>query len=177
MAKIPLPQLIQTTVDLFTKATGVHLAAAGFPDIRAAHQGVLSAIGSGARLSDLAGAAGVSKQAMAGLVEHLLNRGYVERESDPTDRRAAVLKLTAAGVAARDAVRAAQDHLQGEMRRVVGKKRLRALRETLLECETVLNAVVEAVPAPGKSDPPTAAAAAQLKESRSTTTASGTPPS
>lgn len=71
----------------------------------------LARLGDGgpARISDLARLEGVSQPAMTGLVNRLAADGLVTRAADPTDARAALVTLTAAGresVAARRAERA-----------------------------------------------------------------------
>ncbi|MET3807350.1 DNA-binding MarR family transcriptional regulator [Nakamurella sp. UYEF19] len=47
--------------------------------------------------SGLAAALGTSKQAAAQLVDHLVQHGYLTRESDARDRRAQLLVVTARG--------------------------------------------------------------------------------
>src|ERR1700747_1273074 len=65
------------------------LAEAGFGDIRPAHTAVFQHIDAdGSRLTDLAERAQITKQSMGYLVDFLEQRGYLERRSDPTDRRA-----------------------------------------------------------------------------------------
>ena len=49
------------------------------------------------RSSELAAHTWVSSPTMSSVVESLVQCGWVERHSDPTDRRAAVLRLTSAG--------------------------------------------------------------------------------
>jgi DNA-binding MarR family transcriptional regulator len=74
------------------------LTAAGYPDIRPAHGNVFQQIGEhGARVSDMAERAQMTKQGMAELVAYLEARGYVERAPDPTDRRAKIVRLTDKG--------------------------------------------------------------------------------
>ena len=47
-------------------------------------------------MSVLAERAAITKQSMAELVAHLERHGYVERVPDPTDRRAKLVRSTAA---------------------------------------------------------------------------------
>lgn len=70
----------------------------GFDDVRPVHGFAFARIG-GARAttSDLAAHLGVTKQAAAQLVEHLVQRGYLRREADPNDGRARLLVLTDRG--------------------------------------------------------------------------------
>jgi predicted transcriptional regulator len=68
------------------------LAEAGYADIRPAHMAVFQHINeaAGSRLTALAEAAQMTKQSMAYLVEHLEERGYVQRVRDPADGRTLV---------------------------------------------------------------------------------------
>jgi DNA-binding MarR family transcriptional regulator len=59
-----------------------------------------------ARISDLARLEGVTQPAMTGLVNRLAGEGLVRRSADPTDARAALVELTAAGRAFVEARRA-----------------------------------------------------------------------
>ncbi|QDL52869.1 MarR family winged helix-turn-helix transcriptional regulator [Rhodoferax aquaticus] len=74
----------------------------------------------GARLTDLAQRAGMSKQAMGALVNTCEAWGMVERGPDPSDARARWVQFTATGLAwlgaYRDAVRQAEE----EMRQSIG---------------------------------------------------------
>jgi DNA-binding MarR family transcriptional regulator len=85
----------------------------------------------GLRLTQLAHIAGVSKQAMAEMVEAMVEAGYIERVADPTDGRARRLRLTKlgrdAGLLARKLVR----EVEARWETRVGKRRVAALRETL----------------------------------------------
>ena len=95
----------------------------GFDDLRPVHGFAFARI-SGARTttSDLASHLGVSKQAAAQMVEHLVLRGYLRREADPVDGRARMLVLTerghactvAADQAAGDVVEQWRDQLPAE---------------------------------------------------------------
>lgn len=80
----------------------------GFDDVRPVHGFAFARLsGAPATASDLAGHLGVTKQAAAQLVDHLVERGYVRREPDPSDRRARLLVLTARGTACTAAADAA----------------------------------------------------------------------
>jgi DNA-binding MarR family transcriptional regulator len=49
------------------------------------------------RASDFADALGIARPTMSKLIEAMLEGGWISREPDPTDRRAAVLTITAQG--------------------------------------------------------------------------------
>jgi DNA-binding MarR family transcriptional regulator len=80
------------------------LRTAGYADLRAAHAQVFAALDpEGARLTDLAARAGMTKQAMGELVRYLEQHGYLEVEPDSRDRRAKVIRPTERGLSAHGA--------------------------------------------------------------------------
>ena len=82
------------------------LARRGFADIRPAHGFAFVRISAGdARTSDVAEHLGITKQAAAQIVGHLVANGYVVRQPDLTDARAQLLLLTERG---RDCTAAAE---------------------------------------------------------------------
>lgn len=74
----------------------------------------------GARLTDLARHAGMTKQAMGALVSQCEAWGMVTRENDPTDARARRVAFTATGLAWLAAYQAAVAHTEDELRAAVG---------------------------------------------------------
>jgi DNA-binding MarR family transcriptional regulator len=108
------------------------LADAGFDDIRPAHTVVFQHIeAGGSRLTDLAERAQITKQSMGYLVDHLEQRGYLERRPDPSDRRAALISLTDRGWeqvrAALRIIAAIEEEWTGKL----GRLRMHQLRELL----------------------------------------------
>lgn len=86
----PFQQLVEEIHDT--------LAQAGYPEIRPAHGIVFQFIGKeGARLTELAAKAQMTKQSMSYLVEYLEKEGHLERTDDETDKRAKVFRLTKKG--------------------------------------------------------------------------------
>lgn len=80
------------------------LRTAGYADLRSAHAQVFAALDpEGARLTDLAARAGMTKQAMGELVRYLEQHGYLEIEPDSRDRRAKVIRPTGRGRSAHEA--------------------------------------------------------------------------
>jgi DNA-binding MarR family transcriptional regulator len=59
--------------------------------------------GEGQRITEVADELSVSKQAVKRVVDELEEQKYVERTSDPSDRRAKIVKLTRKGINACDA--------------------------------------------------------------------------
>lgn len=105
MAKNTFPDLAETLGSLLRRPYQLllesmyeRLAASGFPEVRAAHSSVFRHLSpEGSRLTDLAAAAGMTKQSMAYLVESLTAEGYLLTAQDPDDGRAKRVMLTAKG--------------------------------------------------------------------------------
>ena len=71
------------------------LAAEGETVVRPAHVPVFAGLrAEGSHISDLANAAGFSRQAMSALVREMESAGYVRTQPDPADRRAVLVLLT-----------------------------------------------------------------------------------
>jgi DNA-binding MarR family transcriptional regulator len=75
---------------------------------------------SGARLTDLATRAGMTKQAMATLITQCEAWGMVRREADSADARARRIVFTHSGLAWLQAYRDAVAQAQGEMQDAIG---------------------------------------------------------
>ena len=74
----------------------------------------------GSRLTDLAANAGMSKQAMADLVDQCEAWGLVRREADLHDKRARQVRFTASGLLWLEAFRGAVAQAENEFRQAVG---------------------------------------------------------
>lgn len=96
------------------------LAERGFDDVRPMHGFAFARLsGSPATTAQLAEHLGITKQATSELVQHLVDRGYLNRVADPHDRRARLLVLTDHGQACtRAAERAASATVNGWKNRV-----------------------------------------------------------
>jgi DNA-binding MarR family transcriptional regulator len=104
----------------------------GFPDLREGHRTVFVYLPEGgARLTDLAKRARITKQSMGALVRELEDLGYLERRVDPTDARARIITFTERGQRANDI--GVEEILATEeaWAREVGATRMKVLRETL----------------------------------------------
>jgi DNA-binding MarR family transcriptional regulator len=110
------------------------LRAAGYGDVRPAHYAVFRYLDEeGSRVTELAEAAGMTKQSMGELVDHLERRGYVERRPDPRDGRAKIVVFTAKG---RRGIEVAAERIagiEGELARWMGDKRLEDLAGSLAD--------------------------------------------
>ena len=61
------------------------------------------------RLSELSDHLRIAARSATEVVDHLQDRGLVERRPDPADRRATIVTLTGEGTAAADGIRAARE--------------------------------------------------------------------
>jgi MarR family transcriptional regulator, temperature-dependent positive regulator of motility len=110
------------------------LRAAGYGDVRPAHYAIFRYLeDEGSRVTELAEAAGMTKQSMGELVDHLERRGYVERCPDPRDGRAKIVVLTAKGRRGIEAAAELIAEIEGELARWMGKERLEVLTGSLAD--------------------------------------------
>src|SRR4051794_29293736 len=114
------------------------LAEAGYPDMQPAFHPVFESIQTdGSRLTDLAARADMTHQSMGELVGILERRGYLERRPDPSDGRARLVCLTAAGRELRDVgtaqIREIEAQWQQRWRRAGIRTDLRAALGSALE--------------------------------------------
>jgi DNA-binding MarR family transcriptional regulator len=87
----------QTTREMVDELVA-RLRAGGFEDATAAHHPLFENIDpGGTRLTVLAARAGMTHQSMGELVSALEQRGYLERRSDPSDRRVRLVVMTEKG--------------------------------------------------------------------------------
>lgn len=104
----------------------------GFGDLRESHGPLFAFLpAGGARVTDLAARARMTKQSMGELVTELESLGYVRRDSDPSDGRAKVVAFTPKGRrAAKIGVQAVadQERAWGDL---IGHERVVGLREAL----------------------------------------------
>ncbi|MEV0354943.1 MarR family transcriptional regulator [Nocardia sp. NPDC050697] len=116
------------------------LAASGHGAVRSAHGVVFQHLDdTGTTVSTLAERGRMTKQAMAELVAHLEQHGYVTREPDPRDRRAKLVVPTASG---REVVAIAQSTvpaIERSLAELLGADRHERLRADL---ETILGSAV-----------------------------------
>ena len=104
----------------------------GYTDIRAAHGAVFANIDAqGARASELARRADMTKQAMAELIDDLEAKGYVERRPDPLDGRAHIVVLTQRGRRVDRVAAAVIGELERGYERLLGQDGLLKLKEGL----------------------------------------------
>lgn len=102
------------------------------PGLRPSHLRLLSFVPErGIRLTELAGAAGMTKQALGEFVATLEQAGYLTTAVDPRDRRARLARLTAAGQHLRDTTDAGIRAAETDWRNSLGEPRWATLRDLL----------------------------------------------
>jgi DNA-binding MarR family transcriptional regulator len=105
-----------------------------FPGLRVSHFRLLELIpDSGARITDLAGIAGMTKQGLGQHVDYLQERGYAESERVEGDRRVRLVRRTGEGDRAMEFSRASIDRVEQEWKRRLGEERFELFREALVE--------------------------------------------
>ena len=108
------------------------MAEAGFGDLRRAHNAVIVNLpASGLRLTQIADAAGISKQATAELVDDLVAKGYLVRRPDPSDGRAKIIVWAERGKAAHAATMKAFPKMEAELATVLSKKAMAEMKGSL----------------------------------------------
>lgn len=129
---IPMIGLLTTIGDWIERRHLELMADVGFDDVRRAHNAVFVNLpAQGIRLTDLAAAAGISKQAMAELVDELVGKAYLDRVPDPTDGRAKLIVAAARGEAAHRATLDVVARIEHELADAVGSDALEQARTTL----------------------------------------------
>ena len=132
---IVLPVLLGAGRMTYGKAIRAGYAEAGFDDIPKLGPRLLGGIrrfgGSVGSAGDVAHDFKISKQAASKLIDTLVIRGYVERSTDPEDRRRLTLELTERGREAADIGWAATDRVDAELEEAVGAAAIAQMRKTV----------------------------------------------
>jgi DNA-binding MarR family transcriptional regulator len=115
------------------------LAERGHAEVRYAHGNVFQYLDDeGTRVSVLAQRAGMTRQSMTQLVEHLERRGYLERVPDPADGRAQLVRTTARGREVFAIVREFVAETEQRLETRLGTAKLAQLRALLVELDNAL---------------------------------------
>ena len=118
-----------SAVDAEVKAA---LAEQGFDEIEPGHHTLLRYLGEdGARPSELAARAGITRQAVTKTLDDLERVGLVEREPDAADGRGVVVRYTPRGLAALQVARTRGNQLERRFASQIGAHRWRTVREAL----------------------------------------------
>jgi len=131
-AGMAFPALLRAARQTYGSAVRAALADAGCDDMPRDGSYVIAAISrTGAPLSRVISGLGVSKQAAGQLVDTLVTRGYLDRDTDPDDRRRLTISLTERGQAAAAVIRAAVGQVDADLIRRVGPERVAHARAAL----------------------------------------------
>jgi len=134
-----MPALLRHARTTYGGAMRRALDRAGFDDIPANGLYVIGGLALGADdvpLSALIRDLKISKQAAGQLVDTLVMRGYLERQTDPDDRRRLVIRLTERGKAAGE--------VQGKARDAVDAKlAARVSADDIVAARRVLSALID----------------------------------
>lgn len=130
---IPITALLRAARGAYAIAVREQLAAAGCEDLPRNGPYVLGGlVNRGGSAGDLIRQLGISKQAASQLVDTLVERGYLERDDDPDDRRRTILVATARGRAAAAATFAGVVEIDRELAEMLAPESLAGLREGLI---------------------------------------------
>src|SRR5437016_1908459 len=116
-----------------TRAVAERLAPIGYANVRAPHLNLLDQVGYGARITELADRLQMTPSAVSQLADHLERHGLIERTRDPTDRRAVVVKPTAATARGYRVGRQTVDRIEAEWERRLGSQRFAELKAMLAD--------------------------------------------
>lgn len=110
-----------------------YLRGLDYRDLRPAHGFALALLARRANLTtaELAGHAGITKQAAAQLIGELHAGDYLRRDPHPTDRRSTVLTLTERGQRAAQQIAAHWARQETHYESIIGTERLDELRDAL----------------------------------------------
>ncbi len=139
-SKATLGALLRRPYEWLSEVIYPELAARGFNDVRPAFSAVLRNLpASGARVSDLAARAGMTKQSMGYLVDQMQASGLVDISPDLQDRRANTVRLTTRGEQVVSAGAELSKHFEAHLAHLVGARKIEQLRATLLEIHAKLD--------------------------------------
>jgi DNA-binding MarR family transcriptional regulator len=128
-----LAQLLFATARLYNERA-LERVRRRVPSARLAHTRLFPHLDvDGTRQSELARRAGISKQAVGQLVDELVALGMLQRQPDPRDGRAQLVRFTDAGLAQLIAGFDVLDAIERELEAAVGAARLARLRRDLAE--------------------------------------------
>jgi DNA-binding MarR family transcriptional regulator len=142
---IAIPALLRAARGAYGNAIRRRFAESDFDDLPRNAPFILGGMANrGIAPGDLVRQLGVSKQAAGQLIDTLVLRGYLERRTNPDDRRRMTLELTPRGEAAALEVRAAIEEVDAELAAQLTKAQLDGLRAGLVALTTIREAQEEA---------------------------------
>jgi DNA-binding MarR family transcriptional regulator len=133
-----LGALLRAPYERLTERLYRGLEESGFHGVRPAHSAVIRNLPeAGARVTDLAARAGITKQSMSYLVDHLVDHGYLRIGKDPGDARALQVRFTAKGRRLAGELVNRSNELEAKAATRLGADVMASLRERLVALEEV----------------------------------------
>jgi DNA-binding MarR family transcriptional regulator/catechol 2,3-dioxygenase-like lactoylglutathione lyase family enzyme len=133
MTEFATPTLMRSARGTYAQSIRAQLHAIGIDDLPRNGAFILAGIDAAAGPGpDLPSELGVTKQAVSLVIDVLVNRGYLERHSDPGDRRRVVLELTGRGQQVVDATRRGVEAVDRELEARVPPEQIQAMRAALI---------------------------------------------
>jgi DNA-binding MarR family transcriptional regulator len=130
--ELATPALMRSARGAYAQSIRAQLHAIGIDDLPRNGSFILAGIdAAGGPRHDLPSELGVTKQAVSQVIDLLVNRGYLEREPDPDDRRRVRLELTDRGEDAVAAVLRGVEAVDRQLEEVVSPEEVSALRSVL----------------------------------------------
>jgi DNA-binding MarR family transcriptional regulator len=131
--------LFRDTALVMQQLVADELARRGFADLRPALLAVGQHVGvDGARVTELAARAWLTKATVVHAVDELERLGYVTRQLDPTDRRAKLVVATARAREAEQVARDAITEIRDAWAELIGDKEMDALEAGLRRLRAAL---------------------------------------
>jgi DNA-binding MarR family transcriptional regulator len=136
--EVVIPALLRASRGAYGHAVRTSLAASGFDDMPQNGPFLLGGMASrNGSAGDLIRELGVSKQAASQLIDTLVIRGYLERHTNPDDRRRMTIELTERGRAAGNAVRAGVEEVDDELAQMLSPAELAGFVAGLVALTTI----------------------------------------
>jgi DNA-binding MarR family transcriptional regulator len=132
--QIVIPALLRHARATYGQAMRRALAEAGYDDIPANGLYIIGGLAidrEGITIGQLVRELRVTKQAAGQLVDTLVLRGYLERETDPEDRRKLIVTLTPRGRAAAETQASARERIDAVLATCVSPEDVACTRRTL----------------------------------------------
>jgi DNA-binding MarR family transcriptional regulator len=114
------------------------LATEGFDELNSTFSVVFQTIGEGARLTEMAKKANLSKQNIKHLVVKMKDLSYLESQPDEDDARAIILKLSEKGILWRNKAYEFIDEVESEWAQSIGLENMASLKELLFKLGEVI---------------------------------------
>jgi DNA-binding MarR family transcriptional regulator/catechol 2,3-dioxygenase-like lactoylglutathione lyase family enzyme len=132
-SELATPTLMRAARGTYARSIRAHLHEAGIDDLPKNGAFILFGVRSGSEArEDLSATLGVSKQAVSQAIEVLVNRGYLDRNPDASDRRRITLELTERGEEAVAAVWRGTDAVDRQLAARVSPEQVDAMRSGLM---------------------------------------------